>query len=390
MPYRLLFAVLGGQGHATPTLPLVGELTRRGHHVDYACGPEFADPVTTVGAQWVALPGLPPFHPPAHVGPEIVALWFRHFFAANAASFPALLERCRERRPDAVVYDATSWPARLVAAQLGIPAVRTVPHLAANDSYRGVDQALTAGLDDDPTMAAFATDVAAFADEHQVELDVAATMDVPEALNLVFVPRAFQPAGESFDDRFRFLGPLLGERAGEPPWEPLDSQRPVLYISLGSIFTDHPEFYRTCLQAFEDERWQVAMSTGGTDPDTLGPRPPTVDVRPWFPQLQVLARAEGFISHAGMGSTMEALYHGVPLLTLPQMPEQVVNADRVSALGLGHRLDPERLDPDRLRQRVDEVTASPEIRTNLEWMRDQIHHSGGAPGGADAIEAHLP
>ena len=387
---RLLFSVLGGQGHVTPTLPLVGELTRRGHHVDYACGPEFADPVATAGAERVALPGLPPFHPPANVGAEIVALWFRHFFAANAATFPVLLEHCRDHRPDAVVYDATNWPARLVAGKLDIPAVRTVPHLAANDSYRGVDQALTAGLDDHPTMTAFARDVAAFADEHHVELDIAATMDVTEALNLVFVPRAFQPAGDSFDDRFRFLGPVLGERTGEPPWAPLDPQRPLLYISLGSIFTNHLEFYRTCLQAFDDDRRQVAMTTGGTDPDTLGPRPATVDVRPWFPQLQVLAHAHGFISHAGMGSTMEALYYGVPLLTLPQMPEQVVNADRVSELGLGYRLDPSSLDPERLRQVVDEVTSSTEIRANLEWMRDEIRHSGGAPGGADAIETYLP
>ena len=389
MPHRLLFAVLGGQGHVTPTLPLVGELTHRGHHVDYACGPEFADPVTAAGAHWVALPGLPPFNPPATVGPEVVALWFRHFFAAHAATFPILLEHGRSHRPDAVVYDATNWPARLVARQLDLPAVRTVPNLATNDTYRGVDQALTAGLDDDPSMAAFAGDVAAFAEEYQVELDVAATMDVTEALNLVFVPQAFQPADESFDDRLRFLGPVLGERTGEAPWQPLDPQRPLLYVSLGSIFTDHPEFYRTCLRAFDDDRWQVAMSTGGVDPDTLGPRPATVEIRPWFPQLQVLARADGFISHAGMGSTMEALYHGVPLLTLPQMPEQALNADRVWALGLGRRLDAASLDADRLHQVVDEVTTSPEIRAGLDWMRDQIRHSGGAPGGTDAIEAHL-
>jgi hypothetical protein len=31
-------------------------------------------------------------------------------------------------------------------------------------------------------------------------------MDVTEAVNLVFIPREFQPAGDSFDDRFHFLG----------------------------------------------------------------------------------------------------------------------------------------------------------------------------------------
>ena len=78
--------------------------------------------------------------------------------------------------------------------------------------------------------------------EHSVDLDLAGTMDVTEALNLVFVPREFQPAGDSFDERFRFLGLLLGNREQAEPWSPPDPQTRVLYISLGTIFTDHPEF----------------------------------------------------------------------------------------------------------------------------------------------------
>ena len=385
---RVLFVALGGHGHVTPTLPLVGELIRRGHRVEYACGPEFGDAVAATGAHWVALPGLPPFTPPADVGPEAVALWFRHFFAALAATYPVLLEHCDAARPDAVVYDATNWPARLVARRLGIPAVRTVPNLAENQAYSGIDRALTAGLDDDPEMAAFAGDVAAFAAEHHVDLDVASTMDVTEALNLVFVPRAFQPEGDSFDARFRFLGPVLGTRA-DGQWAPPDTERPLLYVSLGSIFTDRPDLYRTCLGAFDDGSWQVAMTIGDTDPTELGPLPSTVEVRPWFPQLAVLARATAFLTHAGMGSTMEALYHGVPLLTVPQMPEQVVNANRVTELGLGRRLDPRSLTADGLRGAVEEVVASPVVRAGVDRMRAEARDGGGASGGADAIEHHL-
>lgn len=382
---RLLFVALAGHGHVTPTLPLVRELVRRGHRVRYACGPEFEDAVTTAGAQWVGLPGLPPFVPAADVGPDGIVLWFRHFFAALAAMYPVLLQHCGEQRPDAVVYDATNWPARLVARELEIPAVRTVPNLAENRSYSGVDQALTAGLHDHPGMAALAGDVADFAAEHRVELDVASTMDVTEALNLVFVPRAFQPEGDSFDERFRFLGPVLGPRAGEQ-WTPPVPTRPVLYISLGSIFTDHPAFYRTCLEAFGGGRWQVAMTLGGTDPADLGPVPENVEVRPWFPQLAVLARATAFITHAGMGSTMEALHHGVPMLTLPQMPEQVVNAERVTELGLGRRLGPEALTADDLRRAAEEVVSDPTIRAGIGRMRADARDAGGAIGGADAIE----
>jgi MGT family glycosyltransferase len=387
---RALFVALGGHGHVTPTLPLVAELVRRGHRVEYACGPEFGGAVTGAGAGWVRLPGLPPFSPPAQVGPEVVALWFRHFFAALAATFPVLLEHCRGQRPDVVVYDATNWPARLVARRLGIPAVRTVPNLAENQSYTAVGDALAGGLADHPVIAAFAEDVAAFAAEHGVDLDVAGTMDVTEDLNLVFVPRAFQPAGETFDARFRFLGPVLGDRENAESWSPPRPDLPVLYISLGSIFTDHPEFYRVCRDAFDDGRFQVAMTIGDLDPAELGPLPATMQVRPWFPQLAVLRKASVFVTHAGMNSTMEAVHYGVPMLAFPQMPEQVVNADRIVELGLGRRLDPENLTACALRQAVDDVASSPEVAANLERMRAEAPRGGGAIGGADAIEQYVP
>jgi UDP:flavonoid glycosyltransferase YjiC (YdhE family) len=89
----------------------------------------------------------------------------------------------------------------------------------------------------------------------------------------VFIPREFQPAGDSFDERFCFLSPLLGHREQREPWSPLDPAAPLLYISLGTIFTDRPDFYRTCLEAFGDGTWQIAMTVGEMDPALLGPVP---------------------------------------------------------------------------------------------------------------------
>lgn len=37
--------------------------------------------------------------------------------------------------------------------------------------------------------------------------------------------------------------------------------------------------------------------------------------------------------------TLEPLYYAVPLIAVPQTPEQGANADRAEALGLGRRLD---------------------------------------------------
>jgi MGT family glycosyltransferase len=380
---------LAGHGHVNPTLPLVEEFVRRGHRVDYATAAEHSGAVTGAGARWVALPPLEPFRPPPEVGPEIIARWLRHFFTAMRATYPVLHERCVTERPDVVCYDTTNWPARIVAGKLGIPAVQCVPNLASNETY-SLDAQLTAGLGaDHPAMVALAADCARFSAEHGVELDLAGTMDVTEALNLVFVPREFQPTGDSFDQRFRFLGPLLGNREQAQPWSPPDPEARVLFISLGTIFTDHPEFYRTCIEAFGDGSWQVAMTVGDVDTAALGPIPSTVDIRPRFPQLAVLRHAAAFVSHSGMNSTMEALYYGVPLITFPQMPEQVANADRVQELGLGERLDAGTVTAEALRAAVTRVASNPGVHANLDRMRKAIRDSGGATRGANLIEEYL-
>ena len=122
MPLRILVVALAGHGHVTPTLSLVTELVRRGHRVEYATGPEHADDVAAAGAVRVPLPGLPPFRPPANIGPQVAALWFRHFFAALRATHPVLHAHVLDARPDVIVYDETNWPGRVVARQLGVPA----------------------------------------------------------------------------------------------------------------------------------------------------------------------------------------------------------------------------------------------------------------------------
>lgn len=364
---NLLFVTLTGHGHLTPTLPLVEELTRRGHTVDYATGSEHAEAVTAAGARWLRLPSLPPFQPTTA---NPVDEWFPHYFEAMRATHPVLLERCCRERPDIICYDATNWPARIVARQLDIPAVRTVPHFVSNEHFRLMDAGLAWAVEDG---------CARFVAEQGVELDVASTLDAPEECSIVLVPRDFQPAGETFDDTYHFIGPLLGSRATEE-WQPERPDLPLLYVSLGSMLSD-AEFYRACVDQFGDGAWHVAMSA-----KDVGPVPDTIDVQPWFPQPAVLRHAKVFITHGGMNSTLEALHQGVPLVVVPQTPEQATNADRIAELGLGVRVD----DLGDLRQTVDEVAADDTIRRNVDRMRAAIQNGGGVAKAADLVLSRAP
>lgn len=165
---------------------------------------------------------------------------------------------------------------------------------------------------------------------------------------------------------------------------------PVVLVSLGTAYNRRPDFYRMVLGSAAGRPWQVVLAVGAVDPAELGPIPPNVEVRPHVPQLAVLRHARAFVTHAGMGSTMESLYYEVPMVALPQMAEQRANADRVAELNLGATLSPERLTPEALWNEVDRVAADPTIRERLAWMRGEIDAAGGAAAAADAIEKLLP
>ncbi|MFH9347899.1 macrolide family glycosyltransferase [Kitasatospora sp. NPDC017646] len=391
MPRKnLLFVTLTGHGHINPMLPLVEELVRRGHQVVYATGAAHAAAVSGAGARWLELPSPPPFTPPATIGPAAVAGWLRHYFAALSATYPVLRKHCASEGADAICYDTTNWPGRIAARSLGIPGVQCFPDLASNETY-SLDRQLTEGIDaDDPALASLADDCAAFAAEYGVPLGPDDTMTVTDGLNLVFVPREFQPAVDSFDARFHFLGPSMGSREQAEQWSPRDPDAPLLYVSSGTVVDGHPDFYRACVAAVADRPWQVALSTGGAARAGLGAAPDRVEVRSRFPQLAVLRRATAFVSHAGMNSVMEALTYGVGIVAVPRTPEQDANAGRLVELGLGERLDDaDTANPEALRVAIDRVTSDPAVRADLAEMRRAVRRGGGAARGADLIEGHL-
>ncbi|MEU9111749.1 macrolide family glycosyltransferase [Streptomyces sp. NPDC048483] len=391
MAKHLLFVTLFGHGHVNPTLPLVEELVRRGHRVDYATNAEHAEAVTKAGAHWVELKLQSPavLTPPRQFDLEEIPVWMRSMFAEMRALYPVLREYCAAESPDVICYDFMNWPARVLAEQLGLPAVRSVPSFASNESFSLFDDVMREVGDENPMMAALAADCADFSAEHGVTLDPKSVLNFTEELNLVFIPREFQPAGDTFDERFHFIGPSLGSREHAEQWSPADPESPVLFISLGTVFNDRPEFYRTCIEAFGDGPYQVAMTIGNLDRAELGEIPPTIDVRPYFPQPAVLRHADAFVSHAGMNSTMEALYYGVGLITVPQMPEQAANAGRAQELGLGEQLDTATVTAEALRAAVARVASDTTVRTNLDRMRKVVRDSGGAVRGAEVIEEYL-
>ncbi len=161
-------------------------------------------------------------------------------------------------------------------------------------------------------------------------------------------------------------------------------------MSLGSAYTDRPEFYRACLEAFGGLDWQVVVSIGRyVDASALGPVPANIELHRWVPQLAVLKHASAFVTHAGMGGCSEGLYHGVPMVAVPQAVDQFLNADRLAELGVGVHLPASGVTPDSLRDAVSSIAGSPEAAEALARHSAELRAAGGAGAAADILERML-
>jgi len=162
------------------------------------------------------------------------------------------------------------------------------------------------------------------------------------------------------------------------PIDNLSSKLPILYISLGTVFNNQPDFFKMCFEAFGEQSWHV-------DPAVLGPVPDNFLVSPYVPQLEILPRTQVFVTHGGMNSTMESLYYGVPMVAIPQMAEQAVTARRITEMGLGIALEKEAMNVATLREAVERVANESAFRERVQNMQQITREAGGYQRAADAI-----
>jgi MGT family glycosyltransferase len=392
MGRHILLLNTAAGGHIVPTLALVAELTSRGHRVSYTATDQFASLIERAGAEVLryAMPASASMRMnTANSSQDLLELLRENSIIAGVAEprFPGA-------PPDLIVYDATAvFLGRVLSRNWRVPAVELSTTFASNDHFSMVGE-VGKRSPEQPDVAAvlqdFVTGLAAFIAAHGPNITVPGELFAsPETLTVVNLCREFQVAGDTFDERWVFAGPCLGDRAFQGQWQPPTAD-PVLLVSFGTMNYHHRSaFLQTCVQAFAGLAWHVVVSTGTqVDPAELGPLPTNMEAHQQVPQLAILSGAKLFVSHCGMGGTMEALSRGVPILGVPQTPEQSIVADQVVKLGLGRKVTWD-IGPDELRATMLELAADGAAVHAAQKMREHIEKAGGAPRAADEIESYM-
>lgn len=376
-------------GHINPNLGLVEELVKRGHHVTCTTTDYFVPAIESLGATPVRYESVfgefyrSPYTEEALQGEGLRCL-------EDAVKVVEVAEKYYgDQRPDVIVNDFMAWGGRFYGSLHDIPGIRLFPSYGVNEHF-SIQQRFPLATFEDAKVMEMIERLTALLPQYKMSGTAMDFVQNIEKLGIIFMPREFHYDGDTFDERFVFAGPCIGDRATfQGSWSPR-SDRPVLLISLGTAATGWPEFFRTAVQAFGDSGWDVVMAVGDhLDSGALTDVPDNIEVRRHVPQLDVLHHAALFVTHGGMNSTIESLYFGVPMVVIPQMNEQKANGMRVEELGLGRHLDRADTTVESLRAAVDAVAGDAAVAGRLAAMRDRIRAVDGPKVAADAVENHL-
>lgn len=185
-----------------------------------------------------------------------------------------------------------------------------------------------------------------------------------------------------------WAGPCLGSRGAEQgdfPWARLEGSKPCVYISLGTVFNDQPAVYAALLDGVHRAGARAVVAAGASYAAIRARAAPDDVVVRFAPQVALLPRMAAVIGHGGNNSTNEALRAGKPLIVVPFGGEQIANARRVLALGVGAALDPDRLSVERVADAVRAVQA-PDVVARAEALSRAVPEGDGTDRVADALE----
>ncbi|HYE95080.1 MAG TPA: glycosyltransferase [Rubricoccaceae bacterium] len=417
-PRSYLFVTWEGGGNVPPVLGLARRLAARGHTVRVLAEPCLREAVARAGARFVPftrhftredrtedlltdsaartpIGGLKRTFARVVFGPaRIVAEETRRAMGAE--------------RPDVVVADAL-LPGALVAAEAaGVPRV-VLFHMpeylpgpgrpAAGPGFLprpGALGRLRDGLFVRAFYMALKGSLPAYNDARRAfGLPPLATVEDLVAeyhradRRLIQTSRAFDFPITPAPPNVRYVGPVLDDPewtgAWEDPWA-ADDPRPLVVVSLSSTFQNQRDALQRIVGALGTLDVRGLVTRGPAMAGAALDLPANVVAVAAAPHGAVFPRASAVVTHAGHGTVMRALAHGLPLLCLPMGRDQDDNAARVVARGVGRRLRPS-ASPAKIAAALRRLLDDPGYRTNAERLGAIITADAEADRAVQELEA---
>ena len=383
---KVAFFCIPAHGHTNPMLPVAAELVERGNTVRFYSFDEFEDKINATGAEFISCDAyLPKLTEQEEAGLKNISTTEMTLqdirITLRMDSF--LDKEFKTFKPDVIYSDSVCFWGKLNAWKHHVPLVVSTSTFAFNQLssqyMKNTPKELADMILGLPRVSKELKTLEPYG--YHVKGALSLVQSDNQTDSIVYTSRRFQPYAESFSDHYAFVGPSVFSKAVPDKTK----ECPLVYISMGTVINDRRDFYTKCIEALRDQNVNVVISCGNAvNRESLGALPDNIHVYPYVDQLDILSKADVFITHCGMNSVSESLYMAAPMVLYPQTSEQKAVARRVMEIGAGTALNDDSIDG--IRASVHEILSNAAYGKAAEVCSTDFRSCTGAAGAAEFIE----
>lgn len=383
---KVAFFCIPAHGHTNPMLPVAAELVERGNTVRFYSFDEFEDKINATGAEFIScdvyLPKLTEQEEAGLKNISTTEMTLQDIrITLRMDSF--LDKEFKTIKPDVIYSDSVCFWGKLNAWKHHVPLVVSTSTFAFNQLssqyMKNTPKELADMILGLPRVSKELKTLEPYG--YHVKGALPLVQSDNQTDSIVYTSRRFQPYAESFSDHYAFVGPSVFSKAVPDKTK----ECPLVYISMGTVINDRRDFYTKCIEALRDQNVNVVISCGNAvNRESLGVLPDNIHVYPYVDQLDILSKADVFITHCGMNSVSESLYMAAPMVLYPQTSEQKAVARRVMEIGAGTALNDDSIDG--IRASVHEILSNAAYGKAAEVCSTDFRSCTGAAGAAEFIE----
>jgi MGT family glycosyltransferase len=386
---KVLFLSIPSHGHVNPTIGLVSELIKQGEEVIYFCSEEFREKIEKTGAIYKSyIEDLNIFQKKQDDSKRVSTGGLLHSMQGVIKSSIKIIEdilyQTEGVKFDYMIY-STAFPFGTVMAQ-----ILKIPTVSSWAVFAGLKEFFDKGKNTNANHFKVSPELMKTYEEACQSVKKIYSVKMPENMlqllsnkgdiNLIYTSKYFISPDDLayFDDSFIFVGPPIYNRKENVdfPFEKLVGKK-VIYISLGTVFSSYDlTLYDIFFQSFANFDGVIVMAAYNVDLSQFD-IPENFIVRNYIPQFEVLQYTDAAITHAGMNSISELVYHNIPFVALPMGADQPALAKRAEELGAAVSLDVNKLTPEVLRNSVEKVLHDPSYLEKLTKISDSFKEAGG-------------
>jgi MGT family glycosyltransferase len=418
---KFLIGTIPLVGHVNPGLPIARALVQRGHEVRWYTGRRFQAKVEATGAQFVPMRAAPDFDDTnleqrfpgmsKQTGLNAFKFGVKHMFIDSIPGQIEDYEQILREFPADVLLSDTAFVGPVLLHEKGGPpwAVFSITALTITSH-----DTAPFGMALPPTSSALGQlrnralhwlfNNVLFRDVNTYYNATRAKIGLPPAavgpLDAVMSPYlylqgttpGFEYPRRDLPPQVHFIGPFLPDPPTDfaPPawWGDLESGKPVVHVTQGTVSTNASELIIPTLHALANEDVLVVATTGGLPVESIGltTLPANARIERFIPHYHLLPHVDVMVTNAGYGGTQIALANGVPLIAAGTTEEKPEVCMRIAWSGAGINLKTKAPTSEQIRAAVREILAKPEYRCNAQRLKAEFARHDAATEAVALLE----